>query len=91
MKKTLILISLLFPFSLCLVGCKESEPMWKNDALFIQINYENSQENYSISDYFSFEYLERSFRGLDIRYKINVDDNFIVKTYRNITYIITLK
>lgn len=83
---------LLLPLPLLCFGCtNKTTPDWKNDAEKIEIYAPNYSISFMSGDYCCFEYLEREFSGVDIRYKMYKGDTYTIYYYRNVSYIITPK
>lgn len=92
MRKLLPLFASMIPF---LVSCtsltKSKDIDWKNNASQIVIYLPYSSITYNSDDYVVFEYIEHYLRGIDIRTKETDDSKYVIKTYRQVGYLITLE
>lgn len=87
MKKFLLLPLYVLSFASC---TSQSEVIWFCNASKIDIFYVDYHDEYVLGDYYSLQYIEKDFLGIDIRYKVTPDDEYVIKEYRHVTYVITL-
>ena len=82
----------LFPLmGFCLIATScSSTSAWKSDASQIYIHGIDLEIIYIKDNYYILDYIEKDFKGIDIRFKVNKEDEYVITYYRNVTYVLEI-